>query len=70
MEVDYVFSCYRCGKIIYEYQIQYGSHVCSKCGSRHMASVNLTKFGQWYCKKINNIGMFLYERTKLKIFTW
>ena len=60
MEVAY--RCYRCGKIVFRYQITYGSHVCRKCGSRKLEPTDLTKFGVWYCEKRDKIGVWYYEK--------
>lgn len=61
--MDVVYRCNRCGKIVYRYQISYGGHCCSKCGSRKIEPTlqDLTKFGLWYCSKINSIGEWWYR---------
>jgi len=67
MEIAY--RCYRCGRIVFKYQILYGSHVCRKCGSHKVEPLiqDLTKFGLWYCKKRNKIGTWWYERIINKV---
>jgi hypothetical protein len=62
MEVAY--RCHRCGKIVFEYQILYGSHRCRKCGSRKVEPIiqDLTWFGKWYCEKRNKFAKLYYSK--------
>ena len=70
--MEFAYRCYRCGKIVFKYQITYGSHTCRKCGSRKLEPVmqDLTKFGMWYCEKRNRLGEWYYvkiENNKKKL---
>ena len=64
--MEFVYRCYRCLGLVYEYQILYGSHNCRKCGSRKVEPImqDLTKFGKWYCKKVNRIGIWYNRKLK------
>ena len=64
--MDKCYRCYRCGGIVYEYQILFGAHRCRKCGSLKLEPIfqDLTKFGNWYCDKINRIGHWYYTRIR------
>lgn len=64
VDIDFVYGCYRCRKLVYQYQIEYGKHCCYKCGSNKVVPVQLTKFGIWYCELINKIGIWYYEEIK------
>lgn len=62
--MDYAYRCFRCGKIVYRFQITYGSHRCRKCGSRRLEPIlqDLTKFGEFYCECRNRLGEWWYEK--------
>ena len=68
--MDFAYRCYRCGKVVYRFQILFGGHRCKKCGSRKVEPItqDLTKFGIWYCKKVNSIGTWIHEKIKSEDF--
>lgn len=61
--MDVAYRCNRCGRIVYRYQILYGSHRCRKCGSRRVEPImeDLTKFGIFYCTNRNDLGEWWYR---------
>ncbi len=62
------YRCYRCGKIVFRYQITYGSHNCRNCASHRLEPVvqDLTWFGVWYCNLRNKLGTWFYEKIMAK----
>lgn len=67
-ELDYVYRCYGCRKMVFEYNIVYDPHRCKHCGDHRLQPMlqDLTKLGKWYCKKRNKIGMWYHGKFKSK----
>jgi DNA-directed RNA polymerase subunit RPC12/RpoP len=66
--MDFVYRCHRCGRLIYRYQIRFGSHRCKYCGSNRIEPVmqDLTKFGKWLLNKWNNYNERKLYKTQSK----
>lgn len=64
--MDAVYRCFRCGKLVFEYNLLYDPHCCTKCGGRRVipAIQDLTRFGKWYCDKKNKIGLHFKKKNE------